>query len=56
MSGSCAIGMSGMSGSVAAVLPGLGADTTGGVVCGVVSEGVLDKGVSGQPDYILWPD
>ena len=19
-------------------------------------EGVLDKGVSGQPDYILWPD
>ena len=25
--------------------PGLGA-----------TEGVLDKGVSGQPDYILWPD
>ena len=20
------------------------------------TEGVLDKGVSGQPDYILWPD
>ena len=20
------------------------------------AEGVLDKGVSGQPDYILWPD
>ena len=25
--------------------PGLGA-----------TEGVLDKGLSGQPDYILWPD
>ena len=22
----------------------------------VVAEGVLDYGVSGQPDYILWPD
>ena len=21
-----------------------------------ITEGVLDKGVSGQPDYILWPD
>ena len=20
------------------------------------TEGVLDKGVSGQPDYVLWPD
>ena len=31
------IGMSGMSGSVAAVLPSLGAGTTGGVVFGMVS-------------------
>ena len=20
------------------------------------TEGILDKGVSGQPDYVLWPD
>ena len=24
--------------------------------CSGATEGVLDQGVSGQPDYILWPD